>query len=76
MVIGGPVFLGFICVLQKQSGERPAFRPKDAFQLGKAMAKPARVTLRVNTLKTTRLELTLSDGMGWCFCCFFVEELL
>eukprot|EP00434_Breviolum_minutum_P032622 symbB.v1.2.028852.t1/scaffold3098.1/size63651/2 len=33
------------------------FGAMDAFQLGKAMAKPARVTLRVNTLKTTRLEL-------------------
>ena len=72
----GPIFIGFIFVLQKQSGWT-AFRPKDAFQLGKAMAKPARVTLRVNTLKTTRLELTLGDGIvnehvgyGGCYVVF------
>eukprot|EP00435_Cladocopium_sp_Y103_P018441 s3524_g4.t1 len=33
------------------------FGPLSAFQLGRAMCQPARVTLRVNTFKTTRLEL-------------------
>eukprot|EP00439_Symbiodinium_sp_Y106_P024099 s2316_g2.t4 len=31
--------------------------PLSAFQLGRAMCQPARITLRVNTLRTTRLEL-------------------
>ena len=33
------------------------FGPLSAFQLGRAMCQPARVTLRVNTFKTTRLKL-------------------
>ena len=32
------------------------FGPLSAFQLGRAMCQPARVTLRVNTFKTTRLK--------------------